>query len=121
LHVFRSLPRWAAVLGSIALTACAARTPASAPATARADGCKTRVIISFSPEMQYAPEDGFVKDLARAANVELAFVSAIAPNLYVFTVSTAESDTRCRDALERLRRDPRIRSVDVDERRKAHS
>jgi len=119
LHVLRSATRWAAVLGAIALAACAARMYAADPSVAPADSCNTRVIISFSPGTRPMPDDHLVKDLARAARIKLAFVSTITPNLHVFTLSAVEADSACHDALERLRRDPRVRSVDLDARRKA--
>jgi len=51
--------------------------------------------LAFSPPMADPPADGLVKDLARAAD--------------------GESD--CHDAVERLRRDSRVRSADIDTRR----
>ena len=119
MHVLRSATRWAAVLGAIALAACAARMHAADPSVAPADRCNSRVIISFSPGTRPMPDDNFVKDLSRAARIKLAFVSTITPNLHVFTLSAVEVDPACHDALERLRRDPRVRSVDLDARRKA--
>jgi hypothetical protein len=61
-----------------------------------------------------------VADLARAADVQLTFVSVIARNLYLFALSGSGGDADCRRALERLRQDARVRSVDIDERRQHH-
>jgi hypothetical protein len=70
--------------------------------------------------MARAPGDGFVKDIARAAGVELVFVSTIAPNLHVFTLSKADGESGCHDVVEGLRRDSRVRSVAIDTRRQHH-
>jgi hypothetical protein len=76
--------------------------------------------VAFAAEMQHAPDDRFVADLARAADVQLTFVSVIARNLYLFTLAGSSGDVDCRPTLERLRQDARVRSVDVDERRQHH-
>jgi hypothetical protein len=120
LRLFQLVPRWAAVLVPLALVACAARTSAADPASARPGGCETRVIVAFAAEMQHAPDDRFVADLGRAADVQLTFVSVLARNLYLFTLSGSSGDVDCRPALERLRQDARVRSVEVDERRQHH-
>ncbi len=76
--------------------------------------------MAFSPAMAHAPDDGFVKDLAHAAGVELVFVSTIAPNLHLFSLSATDGESGCQHALEGLRRDSRVRSVDLDTRRQHH-
>jgi hypothetical protein len=81
--------------------------------------CDARIIMTFNQTLDEAPNDAFVTDLAHAAKAHLTFLRIAGPNLYVFSLVAAEADPGCRNALERLRRDPRIRSVDVDERRKA--
>ncbi len=108
------------MLVPLALAACAARASAADPAPARAGGCDSRVIVAFAAEMQRPPDDRFIADLERAADVQLTFVSAIAPNLFVFALSGAAADADCRPALERLRQDARVRSVDIDARRQHH-
>jgi len=107
------------MLVPVALAACATRTSAADPATPRG-GCDTRVIMAFAAEMQHPPDDRFVADLERAADVQLTFVSIVARNFFLFTLSGAAGDVDCRPALERLRQDPRVRSVDIDERRQHH-
>ncbi|MDB6089228.1 MAG: hypothetical protein JWN85_2012 [Gammaproteobacteria bacterium] len=76
--------------------------------------------MAFAAEMQHAPDDRFVADLARATDVQLTFVSVIARNLFLFTLSGASGEVDCRAALERLRQDARVRAVDIDERRQHH-
>jgi hypothetical protein len=120
LPTFRLGPRWVAVLGLAALAASTGRTPATNPPAARAGYCNIRVIVAFSPAMARAPDDGFLKDVARAAGVELVFVSTIAPNLHVFTLSAADGESGCHGVVEGLRRDSRVRSVDIDTRRQHH-
>jgi hypothetical protein len=114
------VPRWLAVLASIPVAACAVLAPAAASDPSSADRCTLRVIISFTPEMQRAPDDRVLTELGRAADAELTFVSTIAPNLHVFNLSAAGGESACHDALERLRHDSHIRSADIDARRKHH-
>jgi len=70
--------------------------------------------------MARAPDDSFFKDIAHAAGIELVFVRTIASNVHVFTLSAADGESGCHDAVERLRRDARVRSVDIDTRRQHH-
>lgn len=81
----------------------------------QADPCTAQVIVAFSQDQGSRPSDRLVQEVARAEGVRLTFVRTIGPGLYAFSLSAGESD--CRDALERLRRDSRVRSVDVDQRR----
>jgi len=62
-----------------------------------------------------------VTDLARAVGVQLALIRTVTPGLYVFSLASAESDPGCREALERLRRDARVRSAEIDARRARHA
>jgi len=99
------------VLTSPVLTSIAAQ-----PARSQIGPCATQVIVAFSRDQGNRPSDRFVRDLARADGVRLTFLRTIGLGLYVF--SLAAPDSNCRDALERLRRDARVRSVDVDQRRR---
>lgn len=91
----------------LALTACAARAD-----------CSLQVIVSFSQDVQSPPGATFVKDLSRAARVELNYVRSVTPSLHVFVLEAADADDPgCGRALGRLRSDPRVRSVDIDARR----
>jgi hypothetical protein len=76
------------------------------------------VIVAFSQDFQNAPDEAFVKDVARAAHVELAYVRSITPALHVFILTADNgSDPTCAQALGRLRADSRVRSADIDARR----
>jgi hypothetical protein len=77
--------------------------------------CHTRIILSFAPAKSSAPNDKFVAALARAENVQLKFLNRIAPNLFVLGLSAADSD--CQAAIERLRGNVKVRSVEIDARR----
>jgi hypothetical protein len=89
---------------------------AAQPASSQVDPCATQVIVAFSRDQGNRPSDRFVSDLARADGVRLTFLRTLGSGLYVFLL--AAPDSKCRDALERLRRDARVRSVDVDQRRR---
>ena len=108
------------LLVSMALTAygCPATVdpPANLPAD-RVNACHTRVVITFAGSPGERPADDFVMEISRAANVVLVFVRAAGPGLYVFQLDADDSDESCSLALARLRRDARVRSVDLDQRR----
>jgi hypothetical protein len=96
--------------------------PRAAAATeqVRADDCKARIIVRLA-QAEPPPNEIFVTDLARAVGVQLALIRTVTPGLYVFSLASAESDPGCREALERLRRDARVRSAEIDARRARHA
>jgi hypothetical protein len=95
-------------------------SPSAASAAATAEMCETAIIATFFEDPGSRPDDGFVTDLALKAGVHLTFLRLAGPGLYAFSLSAADPDPSYREALERLRRDARVRSVDEDARRKAH-
>jgi hypothetical protein len=104
------------------LTACAcaaAIDPQTNLPADRVNACHTRVVIRFAESLGERPADDFVMEISHAANVVLVFVRAVKPGLYVFQLDAGGSDESCSLALARLRRDERVRSVDLDQRRHA--
>jgi hypothetical protein len=85
------------------------------PASSLVDPCSAQVIVAFSTDQGVRPSERFVQDVARAEGVRLTFLRTIGPGLYAFAL--AAPSLSCGDALERLRRDARVRSVDLDQRR----
>jgi len=73
-----------------------------------------RVIVALTD----APDDKLLADLSRVSGARLELIREMASNLYLLTLETQGADSECRAAMERLRGDPRVKSVDVDERRK---
>jgi hypothetical protein len=49
--------------------------------------------------------------------VRLELVRTMTSNLHLFAMTAAGPEPECTAAMERLRRDPRVRSVDLDQRR----
>ena len=82
----------------------------------RARDCELRVIASLPS----APDAALLADLGRSSGSRLELASAIGANLYALTLTTAGPAEQCRAAMERLRRDARVRSVEVDARREIH-
>ncbi len=113
----------ATLLGAIVvLTAYGCAAPVDPPSNLPADpvnACHTRVVITFAESLGERPADDFVMEISRAANVVLVFVRAAGPGLYVFQLDADDTDESCSLALARLRRDERVRSVDLDQRRHA--
>ena len=76
--------------------------------------CSLQVIVALDA----APDDKLLADLSRASGARLALVRTMTSNLHLLTLEAQGADSECRAAMERLRGDPRVRSVDVDARRK---
>lgn len=105
-----------ALLASVGCGSSAAQPSSVYVGDCATEVCATQVIVAFSKDQGSRPNGGFVRELARADGVQLRFLRTIGPDLYVFSLATPEP--KCRDALERLRRDARVRSVSVDQRRR---
>ena len=103
-----------------ALLACTLLEPAVRAAgdeAAPASGCRVRVILGLVHAMPSPPDEAWVRDLAAANGVELHYLRAITPRLYVLRLSAAGAGGGCDAALARLRADPRLRSAQIDQRR----
>jgi hypothetical protein len=85
-----------------------------------ATGCASQIIVTFLQPPDGDPDDDFVSSLASTAGAQLVFLRSAGPGLYVFALTGPESDAGCHEPLERLRRDPRVRSVEIDARRSPH-
>jgi len=100
------------------LAACAVWQAGSAdPPSAQVDSCSTEVIVAFSKDQGSRPIDALVSDLAATDRVRLTFLRTVGPGLYLFSLQASERG--CGHAIERLRRDARVRSVDLNRRRTA--
>jgi hypothetical protein len=109
-----SLPRSLLLLVACAAAACA--QPRDDGALAE-PGCSVRVIVT----LQAAPNDALVADLARVSRAQLELVRTMTSNLHLFALTAAGSESECTAAIERLRRDPRVDAVDIDQRREIQS
>lgn len=101
------------ILGCIA-AACAQQRDDRARAPA---GCTERVILT----LHAAPDDALFSDLGRVSGAKLELVRAMTSNLYLFVLSAARPEPDCSDAIERLRRDPRVGTADLERRRDIQS
>ena len=59
-----------------------------------------------------------IEELGHATRTQLSSLSVITPNLVLFEVNVLSGKKDCAAALDRLRRDPRVLSVDPDTRRR---
>jgi hypothetical protein len=103
-----------------ALLWCAFMAPAGSVGgaeTAPASVCNVRIILTLAQAMRPPPSDQWVRDLAAANGVELHFLRAITPQLYLFRMSAPNTDGGCSAAMARLRRDSRLRAAEFDQRR----
>ena len=103
------LPRLLLVLLGCATAACAQpRSDARDPA-----GCSVQAIVA----LQLDPVPALVADLGRASGARLELVRTMTSDLHLFSLTAPGAEAECMAAIERLRRDPRVRSVDVDQLR----
>lgn len=103
----------AVLVGSAMLTGSCTAQPA------QAIGCNSRILVTFTQSAGLPPDAGLVREIARSAGVRLTYLGAVSANLGVFDLS-APGEPSCENALERLRHDARIRSADLDARRRHH-
>jgi hypothetical protein len=108
-HRFGALPRLALVLLSCATAACAQPRNAAGDSA----GCSVQAIVA----LQADPTAALVAELARVSGARLELVRSMTTNLHLFSLTAPGPEAECAAAIERLRGDPRVRSVDVDQRR----
>ncbi len=87
-------------------------------AAAQTGACNARIILGLAQAMQPPPSDQWVQDLAAANGVELHFLRSITPTLYLVRLKAPDAAGDCSAPLARLRTDSRLRSVDLEQRRK---
>ena len=64
------------------------------------------------------PDAALLADLSRVSGAHLELIRTMTSNLHLLALQAQGGDSECKAAMERLRGDPRVRSVDVDARRK---
>ena len=95
------------------LTACSG---AIETAVAQEGQCSVQVIVRHAAE----PDSALLADLGRTNALELEPVGVITRDVRVYTLRAAGTNDDCIAAIYRLRRDERVRSVDLDARRGLH-
>ena len=95
------------------LTACSG---AVETALAEPGECSVQVIVRHAAE----PDSALLADLERTNALTLEPVGVITRDLRAYTLRAAGTNDDCIAAMYRLRRDDRVRSVDLDVRRGIH-
>jgi hypothetical protein len=85
--------------------------------TRAAGECSQPVIVAFAA----APSDALFADLERASGARLEARAALTTLLYAMTVVGDGPQNECEAAVDQLRGDERVRSVDLDATRGPHS
>jgi hypothetical protein len=98
----------------LAFGAAACAQPRADVAEAAPSTCTLRVIVALNA----APDAALLADLSRVSGAHLELIRTMTSNLHLLALEAQGDDSECKAAMERLRGDPRVRSVDVDERRK---
>jgi hypothetical protein len=97
----------------LALVACTASSRAAAAAQ-----CQARVIVGLAPGSAVTP--GILASIGKSAAVTLTFLSTSGAGLFAAGITAAGADASCDKAIARLRRDARVRLVELDSRVQAH-
>jgi len=95
------------------LTACSGTVETALADTGE---CSVQVIVSHAAE----PDGALLADLERTNALKLEPIGVITRDLRVYTLRAAGTNDDCIAAMYRLRRDDRVRSVDLDVRRGIH-
>jgi hypothetical protein len=82
-----------------------------------AENADCSVIARFATE----PNGALLADVERATGVELEPLGTITDDLRVYRLHPVGREDDCKAAIERLRSDERVTSVDLDERRSLHN
>jgi hypothetical protein len=90
----------------------------SNPRVAKIEQCHEQITLSLAPGV--ARTDRVIDGLQEGADVNLLYVRASSPNLFVYALSTPARDPGCTRALSRLRQDSRVRFAEPDYRRTVH-
>ena len=108
------LAGWLAIAIALCAQACA---QTSSQRTLAASDCTARIVVGFR-----APaEPAAISDVAATHSLTLSIVSRLLPDLYVLDLATRGGDAACAAAIEQLRADALVRSVELDARRAPHS
>jgi len=116
-RMWRRRPSVAFVLAPLAV-ACslAACSGAVESALAQEGKCSVQVVVRHAAE----PDSALLAELGRANGLELEAVGVITRDVRVYTLRATGTNEDCIAAMDRLRRDERVRSVDLDARRGVH-
>ena len=86
------------------------------PSLAQNEDADCSVIARFVTE----PSGALLADLERMNAVEIEPLGTITDDLRVYRLHVVGADDDCMAVIERLRRDDRVRSIDLDRRRGLH-
>ena len=95
------------------LTACSGAVETALADTGK---CSVQVIVRHAAE----PDSALLAELERRNALTLEPIGVITRDLRVYTLRAAGTNDDCIAAIYRLRRDDRVRSVDLDVRRGIH-
>lgn len=115
----------AGVLGATAtgafllLAACASapRGAASASAERPENGCVQDLLVQFSPSVQTPTSQRFVSSLLPGSGYALRYVRSLGATQLVRLTGPGSS---CDEGVDELRRDPRVHTVELDQRKLIH-
>ena len=105
-----------ALAATAACALCGCRERNGHAALADAEECSVRVIVGFAT----AVDDALLADLERTNAFDLEPLEPISNDLRAYTLRAAAANDGCAAAIDRLRGDERVRSVDLDSRREIH-
>jgi hypothetical protein len=105
-----------ALAALLALGGCAS-TPSDAQAPRAGTGCEVDLLVQFSPSVARPGSTAFLQELVRGSGYNLRFIRTLGTTLLLRLTGP---DTTCDEGIALLRRDSRVRSVELDERQFRH-
>lgn len=86
-------------------------------ARAAAEGCRVDVIVEFAPYVAAPSSQAFVAELVAGSGYHLRYVRRLGPS---HVLQLTGRDATCDDGLALLRREPRVKHLEIDERQYRH-
>lgn len=102
----------AALAAAATLAAACGATPVRDPGT---DRCTADVRVRFSPSISRPSDPEFLQGLVQGSGYDLRYVRTM-PSGTLLRLSGPAEDTNCRDGVIRLRRDPSVKELTLDDR-----
>lgn len=117
---FRGARRAGCAIVALLLGGCATGAGAGDPggADAAAAGCTVDVIVQFAPYVAAPSSQAFVAELVQGSGYHLRYVRSLGTS---HLLRLTGPDSTCDDGLAILRREPRVKSLDIDERQFRHA
>lgn len=115
-NVGRRVRAGLAAVGTVLSAGCA--SGAGAPDPAAVEGCTVDVIVQFAPYVAAPGSQAFAAELVQGSGYHLRYVRSLGTS---HVLRLTGRDATCDAGLAILKREPRIKSLEIDERQFRHT